>query len=136
MISTANRLSVLIVIFVILAVLSGCDNLSEFYQNLSTSQQSSEEISEIEQLSYEKTLLMDILENQRTLVEEMQYASDSGEKQSIKESYEEFLQLDQNYQDEFEKHEEALSTKDGWEISKMHQQIIRSLPTYSSLMSK
>lgn len=136
MISTANRLSVLIVIFVILAVLSGCDNLSEFYQNLSTSQQSSEEISEIEQLSYEKTLLMDILENQRTLVEEMQYASDSGEKQSIKESYEEFLQLDQNYQDEFEKYEEALSTKDGWEISKLHQEIIRSVPSYSSLMSR
>lgn len=135
MISTAKRLSVLIVIFVILALLSGCDNLSEFYQNLSTSQQSSEE-SESNSPSYEKTLLMDILENQKMLIEEMQYASDSGEKQSIKESYEEFLRLDQNYQDEFEKHEEALSTKDGWEISKLHQQIIRSLPTYSSLMSR
>ncbi len=48
----------------------------------------------------------------------------------------EFLRLDQSYQDEFEKHEEALSTKDGWEVSKMHQQIIKSLPTYSSLMSR
>ncbi len=133
MISTANRLSVLIVIFVILALLSGCDNLSEFYQNLSTSQQSSEE-SESTTPSYEKTLLMDILENQRTLVEEIQYAGISGEKHSIKQLYEEFLRLDQNYQDEFEKHEEALSTKDAWEISRMHQQIIRDLPTYSSLM--
>jgi|GEM_PF-6502281 len=135
MISTAKQLSDLIFIFVILALLSGCDNLSEFYQNLSTSQQSSEE-SESTTPSYEKTLLMDILENQRTLVEEIQYAGISGEKNSIKKLYEEFLRLDQNYQDEFEKHEEALSTKDGWEISKMHQQIIRSLPTYSSLMSR
>ncbi len=133
MISTANRLSVLIVIFVILSLQTGCDNLSEFHQNLSTSQQSSEE-NESTTPSYEKALLMDILENQRTLVEEIQYAGISGEKHSIKQLYEEFLRLDQNYQDEFEKHEEALSTKDGWEISKMHQKIVRSVPSYSSLM--
>ncbi|MBW1634851.1 MAG: hypothetical protein JRJ68_01125 [Deltaproteobacteria bacterium] len=133
MISTAKRLPGLIIIFVIFTLLSGCDNLSEFFQNLSTSQQSSEE-SESTSPSYEKTLLMDILEDQRALVEEMQYASNNGERNSIKESYEKFLRLDQNYQDEFQKHEGALAAKDGWEISKMHQQIIRSLPTFSSLM--
>jgi hypothetical protein len=132
---TAKRISLLFPILLILPLLqSGCDNISDFVENLSKPQQSTEESEPIAP-SYEKVLLLDILENQRALIEEIRYASDSGEKHSINESYKEFLRLDKNYQDEFQKHEEGLSTKDGWEISKMHQQIIRSLPTYSSLMS-
>ncbi len=64
----------------------------------------------------------------------MQYTGNNGDSSSIKALYEEFLRLDQNYQQEFEKYEEALSNKDGLEISKSHLQIIRSLPKYSSLM--
>ncbi len=134
---TAKRISLLFPILLILPLLqSGCDNISDFVENLSKPQQSTEKSEEFETLSYEKTLLLDILENQRALIEEIRFASDSGEKNSISGYYEEFLRLDKNYQDEFERHEEALSTKDGWEISKMHQQIIRDLPTYSSLMSR
>ncbi len=129
-----NKIAVLFCIVILPLLQSGCDNISDFVENLSKPQQSTEESAEFETPSYEQTLLMDILENQRTLIEEMRYASDSGEKHSIKELYEEFLRLDKSYQEEFEKYEEALSAKDGWEISKMHQQIIRSLPTYSSLM--
>lgn len=131
-----NKIAVLFCITILPLLQSGCDNISDFVENLSKPQQSTEKSEELETPSYEKTLLMDILENQRTLVEEMRYASDMGEKQSIKESYEEFLRLDKNYQDEFQKHEEGLSTKDGLEISKMHQQIVRNLPTYSSLMGR
>lgn len=82
------------------------------------------------------SLPSEVLKQEIITFEEIQYASDSGDKQSKKESYEEFLRLDQNYQAEFGKHEGALSNKEGWEINKMHQQIIKSLATYSSLMSR
>jgi hypothetical protein len=128
-----KKLPVLFCIAILPFTQSGCDSLTEFVKNLSEPQHTEE--SEPIAPSYEKVLLLDILENQRALIEDIRYASDSGEKKSISGYYEEFLRLDKNYQDEFQKHEEGLSTKDGWEISKMHQQIIRSLPTYSSLMS-
>jgi len=129
-----KKLPVLFCIAILPIMHSGCDSLTDFFKNLSEPQHTKE--SESIAPSYEKVLLLDILENQRALIEEIRFASDSGDKQSIKDSYEEFLRLDQRYQDEFEKNEGALSNKDGLEISKLHQKIIRNLPTYSSLMSK
>ena len=128
-----KKLPVLFCIAILLFTQSGCDSLTDFVKNLSEPRRTEE--SEPITPSYEKVLLLDILENQRVLIEEIRFASDSDDKQSIKESYEKFLRLDQSYQDEFEKNEGALSNKDGWELSKLHQKIIRSLPTYSSLMS-
>jgi hypothetical protein len=128
-----KKLPVLFCIAILPFMQSGCDSLTDFVKNLSEPQRTEE--SEPIAPSYEKVLLLDILENQRVLIEEIRYASDSGEKHSINESYKEFLRLDQNYQEEFEKHEEALSNKDAWDISKLHQQIVKNLPTYSSLMS-
>ena len=125
MILIARKLSILI-LFVILFLQSGCDTLSD-------SQQSTEE-SDSTTPSYEKTLLLDILENQKVLIEEMQYAKANGDRRSVKESYEEILRLDQNYQEEFEKYEGELSHTDGLEISKKHHKIIRTIPSYSSLM--
>ena len=66
---------------------SGCDTLSDFFQNLSKQQQSAEE-SDSTTPSYEKALLLDILENQKVLLEEIQYARTNGDKRLIKESYE------------------------------------------------
>jgi hypothetical protein len=67
---------------------SGCDTLSDFFQNLSNQQQSTEE-SDSTTPSYEKALLLEILENQKVLIEEMQYARTNGDKRLIKKSYEE-----------------------------------------------
>lgn len=128
-----KKLSVLIFIFIILFMQSGCDTLSDFFQNLSKPQQSTEEI-ESTTPSYEKSLLLDILENQKVLIEEIQYARTSGDKRLIKKSYEEIFRLDKNYQEEFDKYEGDLSHTDGLEISQKHYEIIRSIPSYSSLM--
>ena len=126
MILTIRKLPVLIFIFIILFMQSGCDTFSD-------SLQSTEE-SESTTPSYEKTLLLDILENQKVLIEEMQYARTNGDKRSIKESYEEILRLDESYQEEFEKLERELSHTEGLEISKKHHEIVKSIPSYSSLM--
>jgi hypothetical protein len=112
---------------------SGCDTLSDFFQNHSKQQQSTEE-SDSTMPSYEKTLLLNILENQKVLLGEMQYARTNGDKRLIKESYEEILRLDKNYQEEFKKYEVDLSQTDGLEISQKHYEIIKSIPSYSSLM--
>ena len=128
-----KKLSALIFIFIILFMQSGCDTLSDFFQNLSKPQQSTEEI-ESTTPSYEKTLLLDILENQKMLIEEMQFARTNGDKHLIKKSYDEILRLDKNYQEEFEKYEGDLSHTDSLEISQKHYEIIRSIPSYSSLM--
>ena len=110
----------------------GCDTFSDFFENFSKKQ----DVEDVEPLlpSYEKTLLLDILENQKELIEEMQYARDNGDNRLIKELYEAILRIDQSYQEEFEKYEGELSHSDGIEISKKHHEIIRSIPSYSSMM--
>lgn len=126
MILTIRKLPVLIFIFIILFMQSGCDTFSDSLQFTEESESTTP--------SYEKTLLLDILENQKVLIEEMQYARTNGDKRSIKESYEEILRLDESYQEEFEKLEGELSHTEGLEISKKHHEIVKSIPSYSSLM--
>jgi hypothetical protein len=131
----AMKFTKLVVLFCIASqplLLSGCDTFADFVKKFA-------EVTVVEKSgpgtqSYEKALFLDMLDKQRRLIEEMQHASTNGDNSSIKALYEEFLRLDQSYQQEFEKYEEALSNKDGLEISKSHLQIIRSLPKYSSLM--
>ena len=134
MASKLQKHFMLIFLCAVIVFQSSCDNLSAIFQNFSSSPQTSDKKEQLEKPSYESTLLLEILDNQKMLVEEMRYASDIDDKQSIKESYEKFLDLDKRYQEEFEKHEGALSNKEGLEISKIHHQIIRDVPSYSSLM--
>jgi hypothetical protein len=131
----AMKFTKLVVLFCIASqslVLSGCDTFADFVKKFS--EVTVAEKSGPDTQSYEKAHLLDMLDKQRRLIEEMQHASNNGDNSSIKALYEEFLRLDQSYQQEFEKYEEALSNKDGLDISKSHLQIIRILPKYSSLM--
>jgi len=84
--------------------------------------------------SHEKMQLLGVLDEQQRLIEELRTAAGYSDKQSLKESYEAILQLDQNFQQEFEMYEGVLSRSDSIEISERHYKIVKSIPSYSSLM--
>jgi len=84
--------------------------------------------------SHEKIQLLGILDEQQELIEEMRNAANNDDKEFIKKLYEAILQLDQNFQQEFEMYEGSLSQSDSMDISKRHYEIIKSIPRYSSLM--
>ena len=115
---------------------AGCDKLSDFLKNFSNGQNKEESVQPAPAPSYEKTVLLDILAKQKDLLEQIHNARTfGGDKESIRQSYEEILRLDQSYQQEYAKDEAKLSTADCDEISRKHYEIIKSLPSPSSLMN-
>ncbi len=109
--------------------------ISNFFDNNSGQQELEEqEEYEPESSSYEKTQLLDIIASQTGLIEEIKDARDSGNKNTIKESYEEILRLDKEYQELFKSYERELSNSDRNEISNKHYNVMQSLPNFSSLM--
>jgi len=132
MVLTVRNFFILSLVFTIATSLIGCDKVSDFFEKFSTQQKM--EDSEPLEPSFEKTLLMDILENQKELIEQMKTAHAFGDKRLIKESYEEILRLDKNYQEEFKRHEDQLSSTDSIEISERHYKIVKSIPQYSKLL--
>ncbi len=107
-------------------------SLSSFFDNFSIQQEQEE--SEPELQSYEKMQLLDILESQAGLIEDIKDARDFGNKDTIKEFYEEILRLDKEYQKLFETVEDELSNSDRNEISRKHYKIFKSLPNLNGSM--
>lgn len=105
---------------------------SNFFDNFADRQTKEESQSVFP--GYEKEQLLEILEVQNDLIEEIKNARESGDKNSIRESYEEILSVDQNYRETFEKYKDQLSISDNNEISKKHYKIMKRLPSFSSLM--
>ncbi len=132
MICGSKHFIVLLLLVIPPVVLSGCDTLSDYFQNVTESQNEAEESTLSN--SYEKERLFEILEQQSQLLDEIQYAQSNGDKVRIKEAYEELILLDQSYQNEFEQYKEALSSTDALEISRQHQDFIKRLPHFSDLM--
>jgi len=112
--------------------LYGCDKLADFLASFSGQQK--KEVSAISLPCDEKAQLLDVLEDQRQLIDEMKIAKTVGDKASIRASYEEFLRLDQRYQEEYAKFESKLSASDLREISSEHYEIMKSLPNVESMM--
>lgn len=117
---------VLIIIISIAVSLSKDDFLSDFLASISnqTGQEERLESSEI----LEKSLLLDILQEQENLIQEMKDAREFGDKEAIRELYHEIMRLDQRYQEEYKKYENRLSSKDSIKVSKKHHKIIKSIP--------
>jgi len=115
--------------------LSSCDNITDFLESFSTSEEATEEITEESLISYEKDLLLEILADMERQLEEAQYSKSIGDKDAIRSTYEEIIRLEQSYQDEFEKYENELSQKDLLEISGKHQKIVRNIPKFGDLMN-
>jgi len=112
--------------------LFGCDKLADFFASFSGPQK--KEASSISLPCDEKAQLLDILEHQQQIVDEIKIAGTVGDKASIRASYEEFLRLDQHYQDDYAKFENKLSGADLREISSEHYEIMKSLPSVDSMM--
>ncbi len=129
---TGRKLFILLVMGVIAFWQFSDGSLSNVFDNFSNQQEQGE--NEPELSSYEKTQLLDILENQAALIEEIKDARDYGNKGTIREFYEEILRLDKEYQELFETYEDELSNSDRNEISRKHYNISKSLPNFNSLM--
>ena len=132
MVYFARKVVLLVLIGSIACSQIGCDKLTDFFSNFSGQQKKVE--TQPPETSYEKTQLLSIVDNQKELLEQLENERALGDKRSIKNTYEEFLRLDQDYQDKYAKYEEKLSSSDCMEISKKHYEIMRSLPQISSLM--
>jgi len=124
---TGRKLFVLLVIGAIVFWQLSDGSLSNFFDNFLGQQEQAE--NEPESSSNEKMQLLDILESQTDLIEEIKNARDFGNKDTIREFYEEILRLDKEYQELFEKYEDELSNPDRNEISKKHYKIFKAYLT-------
>lgn len=127
-----RKLFILIVIGAIVFWQFSDGSLSNFFDKFRGQQEQEENESELS--SNEKTQLLDILESQTDLIEEINDARDFGNKDTMRESYEEILRLEKEYQELYEKYEDELSNSGRNEISKRHYKIFKSLPNLNSLM--
>lgn len=113
-------------LFTVAFSLLGCDKVSDFWENLSNKAQQEE--SKSPEPSYEKTQLLDILADQKELIEQMENAKSLGEKRLFMELSGKILGLDQSYQEKYNSYEAKLSSSDCLEISRKHSEIMSSIP--------
>ena len=113
-------------LFTVALSLSGCDKVSDFLKNFSGGTQQEE--SKSVEPSYEKTQLLDILADQKELIEQMENAKSFGDRRLLMELSEKILRLDQSYQEKYNSYEAKLSSSDCLEISRKHSEIMSNLP--------
>ena len=104
----------------------GCDKASDFFENFSGGTRKEE--SQAAEPSYEKTQLLDILEEQRELIGQMENARSVGDKRQPRQLSEKIFRLDQSYQEKYNSYEAKLSSSDCLEISRKHAEIMRGIP--------
>lgn len=119
-------------LYVCFGLIIGCDQLQDGLQTLTKKEDTGQD--SVELPSYEKQLILQILENQEYLLLDLENAVSIGDRELILSIYNEILRLDQEYQREYEQYEKALTNKAILELSEKHAAIVRRIPSFNSLM--
>lgn len=134
MISKAKSLLLRLLLTVMLCGQSGCDTITDFIHSFDEGGETSQKSEEPAAESHAMISLLDILDRQKTLIEDIEFARSMEDKEAVKQSVEEILQLEQSYQDQFEQLEAELTAAEANEIAGIHREIIKNLPSFNSLM--
>ena len=124
--SNSFRLLGALIIAVFVFTQGGCDNFS--------SSQDNEEVISEDTRDNSNHRLHEILEEITRVVDDLEIAYNSKDKQGLMQLFNEFQNLENEYQVEFDNHMNSLSMKDANFLSTQHSNLVRKATSFSSML--